>query len=67
LLTRANGVAAAIGTAHFAPTAEHESTLDEVEAELRRQMIAAEEVFTRADGAAHALNAGGAGAGGTRD
>lgn len=67
LLTRANGVAAAIGTAHFAPTPEHESTLDEVEIELRQQITAVEEVLSRADEAAHALHAGSAGVGAARD
>jgi hypothetical protein len=55
LLSRANGVAAAIGTAHFAPTAEHHSTLDEIETELARQLNAVEEVLARAAEAADRL------------
>jgi hypothetical protein len=63
LLSRTNGVAAAIGTAHFAPTAEHHSTLDEIETELARQTNVVEEVLGRADEAVNRLNAASAGVG----
>lgn len=57
LLTRASGVATAIGTAHFPPTPEQLETLDDVAADLERQSAAVEALLTRVGVVAQALGA----------
>lgn len=57
LLTRASGVANAIGTAHFAPTPEHHTTLDDVDADLDRQTAAIDALLSRAASVAQLLGA----------
>jgi photosystem II stability/assembly factor-like uncharacterized protein len=55
LLSRANGVGAAIGAAHFVPTPEQHTTLDEVASDLERQTAAAAALVSRAATMARAL------------
>ena len=55
LLNRVDGVANAIGTAHFAPTREQLETLEDVEADLDRQTAAAEALLSRVASVAQAL------------